>query len=394
MQAFYSINIGNFAAASTQADIGKRLSRLAQAPFSGAYAYALAGVAAFIRGDVDGALREYAAGYELAHSERGSYALAVVASCYAEAMYYRGAFAEAQSLLDDALPLIQQTCIADSLAVAHVTFAKLLRLDRDFERAERVLDAAERIAFDSRLEKIARVVAWERVRECIAGKDIQGAQAIAARLGDAAAGRAGAALQGHAEVLGGAGLGYVRLLIATGDAAAALPIIDDLLCTALASGRRLRWIKLQTLRALALFALERMRAARADFVEAIQAADRIGCLRLLAEEPGVTELFDHIAAQQTAGQAALLRRLHAALGEAVIERQAAAAAPIEALSERELEILEMLVEGYSNKRIGAALFISANTVKYHLKNIYGKLGVGNRTQASMAARALPQLLDR
>jgi LuxR family maltose regulon positive regulatory protein len=81
--------------------------------------------------------------------------------------------------------------------------------------------------------------------------------------------------------------------------------------------------------------------------------------------------------------------LQAALGETTGERLPVAVAPVEALSDRELEILEMLVEGYSNKRIGAALFISENTVKYHLKNIYGKLGVGNRTQASMAARTLP-----
>ena len=49
----------------------------------------------------------------------------------------------------------------------------------------------------------------------------------------------------------------------------------------------------------------------------------------------------------------------------------------------------MLARGLSNKDIGAALFISENTVKFHLKNLYAKLGVKNRTQAAAAARRLP-----
>lgn len=52
------------------------------------------------------------------------------------------------------------------------------------------------------------------------------------------------------------------------------------------------------------------------------------------------------------------------------------------LTERELEILEILSQGKSNKEIADSLGISENTVEQHLKNIYEKLNVQNRTEAA------------
>ena len=55
------------------------------------------------------------------------------------------------------------------------------------------------------------------------------------------------------------------------------------------------------------------------------------------------------------------------------------------LTTRELEVLQEVASGLSNKEIGEKLFISEKTVKNHLTNIYQKLGVSDRTQALLFA---------
>ncbi len=64
---------------------------------------------------------------------------------------------------------------------------------------------------------------------------------------------------------------------------------------------------------------------------------------------------------------------------------------VEPLSAREIEVLQLIAEGYSNAEIGGKLYITTGTVKRHVNNIYGKLGAGSRTQAVARARALDLL---
>jgi LuxR family maltose regulon positive regulatory protein len=66
---------------------------------------------------------------------------------------------------------------------------------------------------------------------------------------------------------------------------------------------------------------------------------------------------------------------------------------IEPLSDRELEVLELIAQGLSNQEVASNLYISLSTVKGHTGNIYGKLGVKNRTQAVAKARSLGLLSD-
>jgi NarL family two-component system response regulator LiaR len=88
----------------------------------------------------------------------------------------------------------------------------------------------------------------------------------------------------------------------------------------------------------------------------------------------------------------------AARGQSVLESQVAskmmnrfrrpaqnAALPHEELTEREMEVLQLIAQGKSNQEVADELFIGIKTVKYHITNLFGKLGVDDRTQAAIYA---------
>jgi DNA-binding NarL/FixJ family response regulator len=58
----------------------------------------------------------------------------------------------------------------------------------------------------------------------------------------------------------------------------------------------------------------------------------------------------------------------------------------ESVTERELEVLRLLAVGQSNPEIARTLYVEVNTIKTHIKSLYGKLGVHGRVQAVQRAR--------
>lgn len=82
----------------------------------------------------------------------------------------------------------------------------------------------------------------------------------------------------------------------------------------------------------------------------------------------------------------LQKRLGSAARSAEIAAPAAPAQWVEPLTQQEKNVLELIAKGLSNKAIAAALQISLNTLKVHIRNLYGKMGVESRTQALLRAQ--------
>jgi two-component system NarL family response regulator len=108
-----------------------------------------------------------------------------------------------------------------------------------------------------------------------------------------------------------------------------------------------------------------------DIYRAIQA----GAKAYLLKGMSVEELISTI---RTVHQGRM--RIPAAIAEKLAERMAGPQ-----LTSRELEVLQLVVRGRSNKEIGSDLAISEATVKTHINNLLAKLGVDDRTGASTAA---------
>jgi two-component system NarL family response regulator len=116
-----------------------------------------------------------------------------------------------------------------------------------------------------------------------------------------------------------------------------------------------------------------------DIYRALNAGARGYLLKDMQRE----ELLDVIRAVH-AGQRRIPPAVSARLAEAM---------PRPSLTHRELEVLGLVVKGFSNKRIGDALAITEGTVKVHVNSILGKMGVADRTEAATAAirRGIVQL---
>lgn len=116
----------------------------------------------------------------------------------------------------------------------------------------------------------------------------------------------------------------------------------------------------------------------------ITAAMSAGAKGYLLKDASDTELIE--ATEQVAHGG---RALSPTIAGRLMDRYSS---PSQQLSERELEILESLARGLTNKQIAKSAFVSEATVKTHLVHIYSKLGVDSRTSA--IAAALEQKLIR
>ena len=112
-----------------------------------------------------------------------------------------------------------------------------------------------------------------------------------------------------------------------------------------------------------------------------------GYLRtFVAEEERLTPLLRHASARISHRD--YVKSIMAEITQAAVASPLGPSDMPDALSEREIEVLRLVAAGLSNRAIGQHLFISEKTVKTHLSNIMGKLGVGNRTQAVDQAQHL------
>jgi len=156
------------------------------------------------------------------------------------------------------------------------------------------------------------------------------------------------------------------------------------------------------LRAQMHAALGDHRASQSDYLSALELAEPEGFIGIFIEQgQPIAEALANLARQNQLGtiQPGYVERILAAFSdssspgdmhdEEVVPELLAGSEPlalIDPLTDRELEVLGLMAEGLKYKEIAARLVVSLNTVRYHVKAIYGKLNVNNRTQAIETAR--------
>ncbi len=196
------------------------------------------------------------------------------------------------------------------------------------------------------------------------------------------------------------GATWARVLNAQGKPEAAIQLLDSLLQAAEAAGQTGNVIELLALRALALRAQGQSAQAMTMLERALTLAEPEGYFRIFVDEGEPMRLLlqrmkveDPRKGAEGGRMQEYIGNLLAAFGEqpasADLHPSSFISQPlVEPLSERELEVLRLIADGFSNAEIASKLVIAQGTVKRHINNIYGKLGVQSRTQAVAKAREI------
>jgi LuxR family transcriptional regulator, maltose regulon positive regulatory protein len=181
-------------------------------------------------------------------------------------------------------------------------------------------------------------------------------------------------------------------------------LLEWLCAQAAAQERTGSLIELRAVQALALAAAGDQTAALAALVEALGLASPEGYVRVFVDEgASMARLLGRLASAQRIGDMPLpgavppqyLDRLARAFQPgsdgappSTTRDTSAVAVLVDPLSDRELEVLDLLAVGRSNQQIADELVVALDTVKKHVGHILDKLGAANRTQAVARARAL------
>lgn len=195
-------------------------------------------------------------------------------------------------------------------------------------------------------------------------------------------------------------LTLARVLIAQGQSKEAMLLLERLLSAAESGGRTNSVIEIMVLQALALRSEGYEVRALSALKRALELAAREGYVRTFVDE-GI-EMVELLMQARTAcreGGETRPRRSHAdyvdkllaAFEQSLPSRQTPPPTvhrSVEPLSERELEVLELVAAGLKNQEIAQELFVVVGTVKAHINSIYRKLGVHSRVQAVSRAKEL------
>ena len=343
--------------------------------------------------DIERALAATRHGYERAAAAVSelSHATAIAATFYADILCEIGEFDQARTLLERHLPLIADT-IPDCFVTGYSAAVKLALYDGDMDRAREIIfDAqAHGLRRASRpIQHFAKLAgAWvcaldDNLNE--ARQHLEECLSFDAPLTERLLSPVDALVQD---------LYPLRVRLYCGDPVD-MAELEGLIADAMVkrSGRRL--LQLSILRAIALSRNGDASGAVEAMVTALKhGLTRGSVLAFLAEGPLgidlVREARTHITGHCSVARLARLDEMLSACpysaSSAVPPKLPVPASLREALTGREIDILGIVEKGLTNREIAECFGLSESTVKWHLRNIFDKLGVGNRTEAVFLLR--------
>ena len=362
------------------------------------YSHTLLAMQQVIQGELRQARLTLDAARELTNSEDfiDTVARTVPIPILAELLYEENHTQEAKSLLEQALPFIRNQAVTDHLISAFANLSRIYSLEKRHHLAFKTLEDLERQGYSDRLPRLVATARCELARL----HQLQGnleravdiyqsieAEGISTRIEER---------HFHPADIEADDITLIRLHIGCGE----LPDARALLERALGEThpqRIYRRLKLTIMSGLCHQAEAEQEAACQDLLQALQSSVDEPFVRIFLDEgEAVIQLLRQLKKHLNTSapiqdKAAVIGRIDDLLQQAGKAKPATAPAEqelVEPLTKRELEMLQMIADGNSNKEIASDLFVTEGTVKWHLGNIYSKMGVKRRAQAIASGRQL------
>ena len=271
----------------------------------------------------------------------------------------------------------QQAGIMDVLLRGYHVLARIRLAQRDMAGALAALDAADAVAEKMGVAQVKDWITALRAQAWLA----TGATEAAVEWASHFVGRKQDA------VLPSVQIALAKVWLSQRETDKALSVLDHALQSTQVVGRLGNAVHILAVQAIVYHARGEHQQAFATLEHALELAEPEGYVRVFADEGApMARLLYRMLTRSPASN--YVRRLLEALGESAGIEIPVASNLIEPLSQRELEVLRLIVEGATNKEIANELVLTVNTVKRHISNIFGKLHVSNRVQAIAQARQL------
>lgn len=316
----------------------------------------------------------------------------MAAGLLADTLYELNETEAACQLLEPRIDVLERVSLPDIVLRACLVLSGSHWLAGRRAQALGCLDRLEAYAVRYGLDRLLAEALVLRLRRHLQHGEMERANVVLECVQGLAERYAGAGPERAGQIARAAARAGVDMALHTKDYANAIERIQPLLA---GSGQGLGGVGLRLQLAVARLGLGEHQAANQDFLHSVREGHRLGLTRTLLDTlEGAPDALATLGRDSVLDLvlAFYVRRLQDAQGS-IAPRQrlphaGVAPGPMATLSDREREILVLLAQAMSNKKIAKVLNVSAETVKWHLKNIYAKLGVGGRGGAAARLRDL------
>ncbi len=333
---------------------------------------------------------------------RRSAAASLAAASLAGIYYEWHRFDAVEALLADRFDIIDDVCFIEPIQSAYLSLVRVRCHQQQMLAAHALLDRAENLAERRNWSRLTAACTTERIRLALQENNVAATERLLRKL-ETIAHQTAAAEPDSVDVEVMHLSARARVLLQACRYSETAALLDTEFTSDLARSVAITPYEsalLRTLQAIAHHHAGNAEQAQECIANVLALTEHDGVIRLLADEGSMIQpVLATYFAEAAAGMAnTYFNAIRAALGlnTADVTTESYGATDLldtfindGTLSRRESDILELVKQRMSNKQIAKLLFITPETVKWHLKNIYRKLGVSDRRLAAQKVSAAP-----